>query len=122
MPLDGNITELENKYKILDILKGARDRLAKPDGWCRDRMYNGDAACSAGAITLQFKNFDYSSGCLRKEAHKYLVLALPAKDAKWPSLPDLNQITFYNDEARRTQEEVVSLFDSAIKILEEELG
>lgn len=120
MPFDGLTHNLERKYHVLAALQGARNRLATPGGWIQGVSLRDDSACSLGAIVLETSGKDDECFSLRREAERYLASALPFEhtQGKWREMA----IIAYNDRCDRTQEEIVIVFDEAIKILQTELN
>ena len=111
MPLDGNPQRYEPLSgapfdQVLRDLQVARTKIAL--GWMQHRQQSGDRYCTYGAIVSATTcNEDRTIAALRelRRAHprRSLMRLLPA-----------HAITHWNDHHRRTQQDVVELFDRAI--------
>lgn len=89
---------------VLDVLKGARELVAK--GWTQGAFQRGGCYCALGAII--------------KAAEPVSEARLVAEDEAVRHLQDLvgNYVDEWNDEDYRTQDEVVAAFDKAIERVE----
>ncbi len=111
MPLDG--TNFEQQDAVLDLLRRARDRVARPGGWCQDHARDGFGYCVLGAISY----FDKRPEHIKMK--DILIESLPwwwcvchgiIRNTENPA----GVIIEYNDAPGRTQAEIVALFDRAI--------
>jgi hypothetical protein len=117
--------ETEPMSKKLEILKAARELLARPNGWCQDTFATtelgntcsvlSDVAarfCAAGALdrAAMVEVYGNRNG-LEAEA---VADALNAEAVRFGfvNLPD------FNDATDRTQAEVVALYDRVIAAVE----
>lgn len=93
--------------KPVDVLKKARELVARPGGWCQGDVFGGDACCALGA-TSSVVSDDGDDG--------------PASDAEdiLRKAIGTNRLADWNDAPGRTQAEVVAAFDKAIALAEEE--
>jgi hypothetical protein len=110
MPFDG----ISSKYGSLEVLKGARNRLARPNGWCQKSLISGDSVCLLGAIMLQHP--DLEDNFFRREAERYVAKVLPKEFCKGP-YAELSIFAF-NDSTGCSQDQVVAVVDKAIELLE----
>jgi hypothetical protein len=106
------------------LLRKARTRIAKPGGWCQRKFGNpAQSVCAIGALLTVIRtdqeephwleSSDYHDAAKKNPqgfnvAIERLSQAIPAC---WPS----SGVAHYNDAFGRTQEDVVALFDFAIK-------
>ena len=108
---------------VLPFLKKAKQRIE--GGWCQNHCAldkHGDPVipaskdavrfCIVGSARATELDFEESERfLLREEAYAYLCLGLPDH---WR-----NQLPRWNDFDIRTKEEVLALFDKAIKMVED---
>lgn len=91
----------------IDILKEARAYLAKPGAWVQHAgSVEAGTACTVTAIhrvTGEYTNNEYIAEDALRAAMKKLKI-----DSGYPSI--------YNDEIGRTVEDILALYDEAIKI------
>jgi hypothetical protein len=111
MPFDGNPRPYEPPTgapfdQVLRDLQLARVKVAT--GWMRYRQQSGNRYCAYGAVI----------SATRYDAHRTIAALRELRRAHPPcSLMRLfpaYALTFWNDHPRRTQREVVDLFDRAI--------
>jgi hypothetical protein len=109
MPLDG--TNFTQQDAMLDLLRRARDRIARPGGWCQRTGYGfGGANCPMAALQIEREyGFDIYP------AVELIAAELPGSECH-PI-----KIVAFNDTTGRTQAEVVALFDAVIANREAEL-
>ena len=101
----------------VDILKRARDHIAKPGQWYQGGLSNEPTDAVGGAM----KGWP----CCAEGAVWWAAKGFPNRDTLKPlkgALPDdwHGAIFLFNDAPGRTQEEVVALFDRAIELAEAE--
>jgi hypothetical protein len=107
--------------KKLEILKAARELIAKPGGWTRKasaRYKNGHQTLPSSPAAARF----CATGALRRCQGNALWSELnDAQDALERELPDdCPTVVWFNDDAHRKQEEVIDLYDRAIAAVETE--
>jgi hypothetical protein len=116
MPFDG--TNFERRVdRDVAILKSARAGIAQPGGWCqggllRSRRGELTSRCAKGWLA-------HAGGYKRADD-----LELASDRLLAPALPLLcrlidSRVSVYNDAPRRTQKQMVALFDRAIRLVEE---
>jgi len=105
MPFDSTPI-VEQNDEILTALRRARERVARPGGWCQDAMINGNKVCALGAVYVTCED-----GVVRGGVFYYLVHVLL-------ELSHYTSIGSYNDMLGRTQDDIVALFDRAITMRE----
>lgn len=117
--------------QTLETLKKARDEVAKPNGWCRHTyhivtyidMTRYEQYCALGAIAhaqnVQILEAGFRNlWTMEKTPRLRLAQAIKLKYGLNCSDDDVN-IAHWNDSEYTTQEEVVKVFDLAIKLEEE---
>ena len=111
MPFDGNPHPYEPPAgapfdQVLRDLEVARGKVAL--GWIQHRQQSGDRYCAYGAVL----------SATRCDAHRTIAALRELRRAHPPRslmrLLPAHTITLWNDRRRRTQREVVDLFDRAI--------
>ena len=112
MPFDGNPTKWHEPPagapvdQVLRDLQVARAKIA--GGWMQHRQQSGDRYCAYGAILS-------ATGC---DEHRTIAALRELRRAHPPRslmrLLPAHAITLWNDHRRRTQREIVALFDHAI--------
>jgi hypothetical protein len=125
MPFDGQ--NFEQRDEVLDLLRCARERVARPGGWCKDNFdiswatasgLNLESSyCAIGALPLRRTHDLYDN----TGPVAYLCKELPW-GYKMPWIPKWHAVMIYNDMPGRTQTEIVALFDRAIARREREAG
>lgn len=107
MPFDG--LTYRPPDDILDLLRGARARVARPDGWCQHQVNDSlGRVCAEGALLIEAGEPTYKYYSALGYLEKNLV-------GFW-------SVAEYNDAHGRTQAEVVALFDRAMALREMELA
>ena len=108
MPFDGNPHEppVAPFDQVLRDLQVARTKVAA--GWIQHRQQSGDRYCAYGAVI----------SATRCDAHRTMAALRELRRAHPPlslmRLLPAHAIMLWNDHRRRTQREVVDLFDRAI--------
>ncbi len=98
--------------KMEACFKEAKARTDSPDKWCKNAAYNGEAACTIGAmihgyriaLNLSIGGIDesFENGCLNEVFRK-------AND-----VPNDLLVQVWNDAPQRTFSEIVQAFDKCI--------
>jgi hypothetical protein len=124
---------MTSKQESLAILRAARELLARPNGWTR-RAYARDEAncevpfndpracrfCSEGAI---MRGAGPIPGIGTGESRKYgdrVLETFRFLESIIPPVNGINNLARWNDQRRRSQRQVLALFDKAIAKLEAE--
>src|SRR5437867_2471134 len=104
---------------VIEVLEGARDLIARPNGWCRHAFIveseAGVAYCPVGAIreTSNFTQWEPKNDAYYG-AMRYLRRAIPGQRMS------IQQIFSYNDDPARIKDEIIAWFDAAIEVAKKE--
>lgn len=112
MPLDGNEGEFRRTISDIDVLRCAREGIAR--AWVQEALTEGNAHCAVGWVMAAAQALEADGSVDR--VIDYLFLALP-KSARYPSASITDRrgaVERYNDRHRRTQKRMVRLFDEAL--------
>jgi hypothetical protein len=113
MPFDG--TEFEKaaagKARDLTILRRALAGLKKRDGWVKGHMGVLGQHCAVGWMAKASGSYTYASLSILVE--RLLVPALPPLDSG-----TYHTVTAFNDAPHRRKQDIVRLFEEAIRLRE----
>lgn len=105
------------RKNMLQVLQEARARLAKRNGWIKGESHNGRAGyCATGAI------YYVMGGHIdRHKLYKTLAKQIPDKD-RIDLLNPHSSILLYNDRPETKKEDILDMFDKAIKYVSKKRG
>jgi hypothetical protein len=114
----------QTSFGDLDVLEDARSRIFTEDRWIKQRFQVDERLCVAAALSLAAGSRNFS---LPNRTERRLTRLLAAQTA--PTRPFFKRITLlsarqrlirYNDSPGTSHQEVIALFDRAIRHLASE--
>lgn len=110
--------ENKSKNETIEILKKARELIRA--GWAQETFslhkQDGICYCALGAIGPAAGGYP-GDGVFVSDGPAYPAVVVLAT-ALGPSVNPLTSVTVWNDDPKRTQEDVIALYDRAIASLE----
>jgi len=107
---------------VIELLITGRDRIARPNGWCKGGYRKGGAVCALGAIYSPGSDLDE----FQRTATEMAAACLLADTLGWVSSgrrlasPALGGVPSFNDHRSTRKADVLALYDAAIARRREE--
>ena len=105
MPLDGDIKNfVKTDSEVVTVLKKARALIDRPEKWCKNALYRGDARCLRGAIwDASGESYPVASRAERALGFK------SGRGERWDVC-----LPAWNNAEERTHAEIMAALDRAI--------
>lgn len=108
--------------KTSEILRKAKKLIEKPEKWTTGQYFSQGAMCSLGAVIKATGQSRKYFNAHREDVYnaEEVLNKATTEIVKNPCSECFGSVVDYNDAPRRTHKQILKLFDTAIKIADEQ--